>query len=166
MLEAGLIRDLILYRLAPAVLPIAERRPPDFVVGADNPDGAYLRRWWVIPRNRWFNVYLHQFLRSDDDRALHDHRYVNLSILLVGAYWEHGVRQGGVHVRTRRGPGDLKLRLPWAAHRIEVAEPCWTLFVTGPVVRNWGFHCPDKGWIDWQTFTADGKPGEIGPGCE
>ena len=26
-------------------------------------------------RNKIFNIYLHQIIRSDDDRALHDHPY-------------------------------------------------------------------------------------------
>jgi hypothetical protein len=47
------------------------KRRPDFIIGgADNP---YLLRWWIIPRNRWCNVYLHKILRDDDPRALHDH---------------------------------------------------------------------------------------------
>jgi len=61
-------------------------RPPDFVIGPS--EMPYLRRWWIIPRNRFFNIYLHQFLHSDDDRALHDHMYINLSILLRGRYIE------------------------------------------------------------------------------
>ena len=40
----------------------------DLVVGGDA--DPYLRRWWLIPRNRIFNVYLHHFMRSDDDRVL------------------------------------------------------------------------------------------------
>ena len=47
---------------------------PDFVVGA-----YQLERWWLIPRNRFLNVYLHRFDHSDEDRALHDHMYLNLS---------------------------------------------------------------------------------------
>lgn len=39
------------------------RRPPDFVIGGQ--ERPYLRRWFVIPRNPIWNVYLHQFLRSD-----------------------------------------------------------------------------------------------------
>ncbi|MGE4307333.1 MAG: hypothetical protein AB7E24_25275 [Novosphingobium sp.] len=31
------------------------QRSPDFVIG-DN----YLRRWWVVPRNRFCNAYLHE----------------------------------------------------------------------------------------------------------
>src|SRR5438309_7455387 len=60
--------------------------PPDFVIGeAENP---YMRRWWVVPRNEGCNVYLHEILRGDDDRALHDHPWDNTSMLLDGGYTE------------------------------------------------------------------------------
>lgn len=158
---------------------VVAKRPPDFVVGADNPDGAYLRRWWLIPRNRFFNVYLHRFLRDDDDRALHDHPWPWLSFLLSGAYIEHTIASGGVHRRTRREEGSLKISTPRRAHRIELVKmlnplnpdqprplSCWTIFITGPRVRDWGFHCSERGWVPWQQFTAEGKPGEVGPGCD
>src|ERR1700710_2371105 len=74
-------------------------RKPDVLIGKQ--DDTYMRRWWVIPRNRWFNIYLHHFLRSDDDRALHDHPWCNLSILLSGSYLEH--LTGGY----------VKMRKPW-----------------------------------------------------
>lgn len=142
---------------------LATSRAPDFIIGGH--DDPYVRRWWVIPRNKWFNIYLHQFLRSDDDRALHDHPWVNLSILLQGEYREHTIAAGGVgHVVTRRA-GDMKARLPGTAHRIEIDAPCWTLFITGPVVRNWGFHCP-KGWRPWQQFVDKKDAGSVGRGCD
>ena len=62
------------------------RRPPDFVIGGS--DRPYMHPWWLIPRNPWFNVYLHRIMRSDDDRALHDHPWVNCSVLLEGSYVE------------------------------------------------------------------------------
>lgn len=43
---------------------------PHFVIG--NADNPYMLRWFILPRNRLFNIYLHKFLRDDDDRALHD----------------------------------------------------------------------------------------------
>lgn len=144
------------------------RRPPDFIVGgADHP---YMRRWWVIPRNRRFNIYLHNFLRSDDDRALHDHPWWNVSILLTGSYVEH--RQDG-SVRVRKAwrpwaPWRLTIRSAEAAHRIELVEganPVWTLFITGPVVREWGFHCP-KGWRHWRIFVSERDAGAVGLGCD
>ncbi len=141
----------------------ADRRA-DVVIG--EPERPYLKRWFVIPRNRWFNIYFHQFLRSDDDRALHDHPWINLSIILHGSYVEHTIRAGGINRRKTRTVGDMALRLPTAAHRVEIdGEPCWTLFVTGPNVRSWGFHCP-RGWVHWRDFTNPADGGRtVGRGC-
>lgn len=143
---------------------IAARRPPDVVIGGE--DNPYLRRWFIIPRNPVFNIYLHRFLRSDDDRALHDHPWWNLSILLQGRYVEHSIAAGGIHRHIERKAGDFKFRFARAAHRIELIDgPCWTLFITGPRLRNWGFHCP-KGWVPWQIFTNPADGGRtVGPGC-
>jgi hypothetical protein len=136
------------------------RRGPDFVIGgAERP---YLRRWWLIPRNPLFNVYLHEFLRSDDDRALHDHPWANVSVLLRGCYREHTA--DAQHLRVA---GDVVVRASGRhAHRIElVAGACWTLFMTGPRYRQWGFLCP-RGWVHWRIFTAADDAGVIGRGCD
>lgn len=157
-------------------------RAPDFIIG--KPSAPYLRRWWVIPRNRWFNIYLHHILHDDDDRALHDHMYVNMSLIISGCYKEHLM------------DGSWKLRRAWipvfrkatTAHRLELVKdrwkwrgigkrrhlelqrvvPCWSLFITGPRVREWGFLCPN-GWVHWRDFvgvkTGDARGDEIGQGC-
>jgi hypothetical protein len=143
-----------------------QRRAPDFVIGgADRP---YLRRWFLLPRNPIFNVYLHQFLRSDDDRALHDHPWASCSILLRGLYLEHTIDAGGINRRKVLIAGDVRIR--WSgrlAHRIELIDgPCWSLFLTGPRYREWGFHCPEQGWIGWKRFTATDDAGAIGKGCD
>lgn len=147
-------------------------REPDFIVG--DPAEPYLRRWYVIPRNRRFNIYLHQFCHSDDDRALHDHPWVNCSILLSGTYIEW--------VQPRWPEDDSWfLRRPWrpwapwrlifrrasSAHRVELIanRTVWTLFLTGPVIREWGFHCPG-GWRHWKEFVATREGGnQTGKGC-
>lgn len=138
---------------------LATSRKPDFQVGGSI--DPYLNRWFVIPRNRVFNIYLHQFLRDDDDRALHDHPWVNMSWLLAGQYVEHQKR----HTFYRKA-GDKAYRLPWTAHRIALidSQPCWTLFITGPKLRVWGFHCP-QGWVKWTTFVSSKDTGQIGQGC-
>ncbi|HWW46562.1 MAG TPA: hypothetical protein VNZ94_01830 [Xanthobacteraceae bacterium] len=151
-------------RLHERIERIASKRAPDFVIGG--PEDPYLKRWWVIPRNRFFNVYLHHFLRSDDDRALHDHPWWNASILIVGGYVEHTINAGGVNVRTEYSAGAVKLRGARAAHRIELDRgPCWTIFITGPRLREWGFHCP-HGWRPWQQFVSSKDAGEVGRGCD
>jgi hypothetical protein len=145
---------------AAAFISRITRREPDQVIGGH--DDPYLRRWWVVPRNPLQNVYLHQFLRSDDDRAHHTHPWAwNCSLLLRGQYREwHG------DTFTDRKAGDWKFRWGPAPHRIELTDgPCWTLFLTGPRVRTWGFLCP-QGFVDWKSFTAADDPGSIGKGCD
>lgn len=141
------------------------RRAPDFVIG--EPDRPYLRRWWIIPRNRFFNIYLHEVLRSDDDRALHDHPWWNCSIVLAGGYVEHVIRAGGIEAAIERRAGAIKFRWARAAHRLEVkaGHRAITLFITGPRIRHWGFHCPKAGWVHWQTFCAPADKGQVGRGC-
>lgn len=145
------------------------KRPPDFTIGeADNP---YLLRWYIIPRNRLFNIYLHKMLRDDDDRALHDHPWWNVSIVLRGGYWEikptTAKYQPGGLVAVWRGPGAVVFRLAKAAHRLQLpifGVRSWSLFITGPKFRTWGFHCP-KGWIPWQQFVDQTDHGNVGKGC-
>lgn len=187
---------------------IAGRRPPDFIVGADDPSGAYLRRWYITPWRGWYahvpeaertrwqrlvvrmarwlpNLYLHHFLRDDDDRALHDHPSCAVSLILRGHYIEHTIADGGIHHRREIHAGTIRYLPTRHTHRIELPRrahaamvdggrgvsighepaPCWTLFLFGPTVRDWGFHCPHRGWVPWREFTAPGKPGEVGPGC-
>ena len=143
----------------------AQRRDPDFIIGGDN--DPYLIRWWFIPRNPIFNIYIHLFLRSDDDRALHDHPWINFSWLLSNAYTEHRIEQGGINTKTLRTEGDWCFRRSGKmAHRIELTNgPCWTLFITGPRYRQWGFHCPHR-WIHWKEFCDVQDSGNIGKGCE
>lgn len=139
-----------------AAMTMAQREP-DFVIG-DN----YLRRWWIIPRNDFCNIYLHEILRSDDDRALHDHPWENSSWLLDGSYIEH-VPHGHSAVRTA---GDFITRPATTLHRLEIPEGgrAVSLFMTGPKVREWGFACP-QGWRHWKDFVGE-DVGQVGRGCE
>jgi hypothetical protein len=135
------------------------QRPADFVIGpTDNP---YLLRWYVIPRNKHFNIYLHNVLRSDDDRALHDHPWKSLSLVLRGRYVE--VTSKG---QAAKSAGSIIYRSETHSHRLEVypGETCWTLFCTGPWLREWGFHCP-RGWVPWQQFVDQTDHGNVGRGC-
>jgi hypothetical protein len=157
------------------------RRPPDKII--KNLDGSvYLYRWHVIPRNPFFNIYLHHFCSSDDDRALHDHPWLfNASIIVEGSYNEvlpHRTMRGWARYFQLReevlSAGDWKFRWGKAPHRVRLFPntfdggewDCWTLFITGPVVRKWGFYCW-KGWVHWKIFTQlkDGVS-TISKGCD
>jgi hypothetical protein len=131
----------------------------------------YLLRWYVIPRNPWLNVYLHQFLHDDEDRALHDHPWWFVSVMAWGRYRE--MIESGL---VERAAPSLAYRPAMHAHRVVLKRdykdrpiPCWTLVITGRVTRDWGFYCP-QGWKHWKEFTAynngQGDYGQVGRGCD
>ena len=112
---------------------IMAARAPDFVIG--NPAAPYLRRWWVIPRTfDEGNIYAHEILRSDEDRALHDHPWDNVSLLLSGSYRE--VRPKGDDPRVSsalavtRTQGEVIVRAPTDAHRL-VVQPGERVVIEG-----------------------------------
>ena len=148
-------------------LDVALKRPPDFVIG--NPYDPYLQRWWVIPRNKLFNIYLHKICADDDDTAHHDHPWWNISIPLKGRIVEH---RTGKNTRIMK-PFRIYLRSARTGHRLEIGRKrgnpfkiggAWTLFITGPKIRAWGFLCPE-GWVHWKDFTGSDNSGQIGRGC-
>lgn len=131
-------------------------RAPDRVIGVN-----YLSRWYIIPRNKWFNVYLHEFRGSDDDRALHDHPWWSISFCLRGKIDEVYRVPGSERQRTRAITRFLPyFREAELRHRIVLKEgPAWTLFITGPKKRIWGFWCK-KGFVPYNDFIYNGD------GCE
>lgn len=131
-------------------------------------------RRWVLWRWRGFQLALHNIMRSDDDRALHDHVGWNLSLILWGRYTEHlshawQPKGHPAHLKPRRRHQWLPyFRAAHKPHRLELRHgPVWTLWLRGPHIREWGFHCP-KGWVHWTRFTAGGKEGQstVGRGCD
>jgi len=151
-------------------------RKPDVKIGPQA--DPYMERWFIIPRNRFFNVYLHLFHHSDDDRALHNHPWLSLSWVLLGKYKE--ITPEGVKVFEE---GSLIFRNGKMQHRIELFpewtvdenglffkfgpkfEKVWTLFITGPKFKEWGFFCP-QGFVHWSKFTNPKNSGETGRGCD
>jgi hypothetical protein len=156
-------------------------REPDFIV--ENDGKEYLYRWFLIPRNKLgFNIYLHRFLQSDEDRALHDHPWWSIGIILWGKYKEHVPEDYNDWHRHLNRNTKVKKRWPLIPvfrgvgniHRIELYQDkkgnekqVTTLFITGPRIRDWGFWCP-KGWRHYKEFIDDSESGKhkTGLGCE
>jgi hypothetical protein len=143
---------------------------PHFIVGGH--DDPYMLRWYLIPRNRLFNIYLHKFLRDDNDQALHDHPWWFVSFMLKGGYFEMipGPNGGLSRSVIKRTAGSLAFRPATHRHRVVLfrnqwgRQPCWTIVVTGRAKRSWGFWCP-KGFVPWKQFVAQNDEGDIGRGC-
>lgn len=133
--------------------------PADFHIGPVETD-PYMRRWYIIPRNSFFNVYLHHMRHDDDDRALHDHPWWSISLCLAGLIKEH-LEDGDRIVAM----GDWRFRTGKMLHRLSLPfGDAWTIFITGPKFREWGFAC-SSGWTHWQDFVDPANPGQPGRGC-
>src|SRR5699024_2961405 len=174
-------RQLILDRVTQIHI---DARVPDFTIG--HPVAPYLRRWFIVRRGaRWLdmplaermhileadnpreddnqpNTYLHRFLRSDDDRALHDHPWPWATLILDGTYIEHLPADpsdpAGPTRAFARHAGEIVIRRDASRpHRVELidGQPVTTLFFTGGKCREWGFWCK-QGWRHWREFTAPG----------
>ncbi len=129
---------------------------PHQVVG--NPECPYLLRWFVIPQNRWCNIYLHRFLHSDDP-VPHDHPWSFISVVLSRVGYLDVDEHGGRHLRRR---GSIAWRpATWrhhvALHRSGGHEiPATTIIVTGPRRRHWGFWCTPTRFTPWRDFGPGG----------
>jgi hypothetical protein len=151
--------------LARAVKRHCERRPPDFIIGSK--EDPYMLRWWFIPRNKYFNIYLHNMKKDDEDRALHDHPWWSLSLALSGGLTEVYCKEPPKgEVLTRHiTAGQWVFRSGRFAHKLQVTGEAWTIFITGPVFRKWGFWCPHS-WRFWQDFVDARDHGKVGRGCD
>jgi len=149
-------------------------------IGPDINDPTYWR-WFVIPRNRWFNIYLHHF-RHDDAEDLHDHRMTNVSFILFGSYYDERFKRKPAKGwllpdtwRKFRRQRSITIRRPASPHRVVLPRdddgkevPCWSLFVGLPHVRNWGFWMRDDEhtaeWVPFDAVVSSADPTSVGYG--
>jgi len=121
-------------------------------------DVDYMERWFIIPRNRFFNIYFHHFFGSDAPTP-HDHPWVSMGIILDGEYIEHTPK--GDFIRKK---GSVTFRLPSSLHWVEIDKPVYTLFITGPRVRRWGFQCKNR-WVDFREYIDARGDNRLASGC-
>ncbi len=139
------------------------RKPPRSEVITRADGRVYLRRWRLW-RGRFFSVYLHRFMASDQAECAHDHPWPFVSLVLSGGYveevWPDGGSAAAEHVR--RGLLSLASRDALHCHRVVACRPgrTWTLVLTGPRRRLLGSGpgraagCPRGSSIP--RWTADG----------
>lgn len=128
----------------------------------------YMRRWRII-HTPWFGIRIHNIVRSDDDRELHDHPFSFVSFILKGGYNEYTPRGGP----DWYGPGSVIFRRAEDLHRLELRRKrgfnlggairvpdqtspevsAWTFVIRGPTRRQWGF-MTDKGWVSAKDFVG------------
>ncbi|MCP5182692.1 MAG: hypothetical protein H6993_01955 [Pseudomonadales bacterium] len=100
----------------------------------------YLERW-ILHCGGTLRV--HRFLSSDEDRAVHDHPWWFVTLPFT-AYAEY-VTEGDHEVRRVVRPFRLHFRPARFQHRVELLRaPTWTVILTGPKRREWGFWPQDR----------------------
>lgn len=114
---------------------------------------VYLVRWYVL-RTKWLGCFIHKFVRSDEDSALHDHPWPFLVIPLWRGYHEVNDR-GTSNVLPLLG---TRLRPAEYRHRVALRDgkPSWSLFFRFRKTREWGFW-PKAGFIKWNEWWKTNK---------
>lgn len=129
------------------------------ITGTGGPEDVYLIRYYVF-RSRFFNIFIHQFLRSDRD-DLHDHPWDFVTYLVRGSYtekkWDDKTQSITETFRLNWFPSYLKNRIKLNTlvfrhaedqHMVMVdqdlkekdkAQAPLTICVTGRTRREWGF---------------------------
>lgn len=108
----------------------------------------------IVFRLPSLGVYIHKLCRSDHDRALHDHPWPFVSVILRTGYFEvHDQTIDGKQVTIDHQPGALLLRPAEWRHRVIIKDgkPAWTLVIVGRRLRKWGFFTP-TGWCWWRKY--------------
>ena len=104
-----------------------------------NPECPYVIRW--VFETKWFSVRLHKWMGPDDLRNLHDHPWDYWAMVIKGGYTE------------RLEDLNFYWMLPWKpvyrkAERKHAVEPftypTWSILLTGPEKREWGFWVKGK----------------------
>jgi len=109
------------------------------------------------------HIMLHRFVSGDSERHVHDHPWRwALSLILTGSYLEEiagAFEPGGWLSRVRR-VRFINLSRPLTFHRIvEPVPETWTLFITGPRFKGWGFLDVAKGCD--QPIVVYGQPHDV-----
>jgi hypothetical protein len=119
-------------------------------------DKPYLLRYYLLIRNRVnfpFNVFIHKFMKGDED-DIHDHPWGFFHIILSGGYWEYiTVNDDGETLnqgmkKVWRPPGHWNIASTKYKHKVELgSEKPWTIFIPfgkRAVNEPWGFWEPPR----------------------
>lgn len=101
------------------------------------PECPYVYRW-VISLFGW-SIRLHKWIGSDDQRFFHDHAWDFVSIILKG--WYEEITPKGSQLRY---PYSIRYYKAEHQHMVKIYRPCWSLVISKPKRRNFGFWVKDR----------------------
>lgn len=127
--------------------------PNRVIIDECNPDfGPLMVRYYITPKIFGLRLVLHKFLRSDHDRAFHDHPWNFITFILKGNYYEN--QPNGKFLRKRFS---ILKRSKFHKHWVEIEKNkvCWTLVLFYGFRRDWGFWT-ENGWIKSDSYDCRG----------
>lgn len=95
--------------------------------------GEEFTRFQLV-KTPWFNIYLHHLKALVEHPHCHDHPWSFVTVLLKGGYSEFDGT-----VWTWRRAGSVLYRRAEHRHNVVTKGVSWSLIVTGPKRRAWGF---------------------------
>lgn len=100
--------------------------------------GIYLERWYL--ETPFGSIRLHHWLHGDDARHHHSHPWHFITIVLLGSYVDRtATGEDRLHI------GSVRFRKAEHEHYVDLdSKSCWTLLLTGPRIRRWGFRVNRK----------------------
>lgn len=101
----------------------------------------FLAGWAPNKNGKGPAIFLHHFLSSDPDDAVHSHPWAwGLSLILVGGYLETRIDEAGATTARHYVPGEINILRPSDRHRIDLmGRDCWSLFLAAEYAQPWGF---------------------------
>jgi hypothetical protein len=124
-------------------------------------DGLVHFRRWRILATPWFNIYIHNILRSDEEAHPHDHPWNFLSFILKGGYTEAWLpfyedvayRNGVPLLNSTRKPGTVVYHDAKDFHKLTLLkDSAWTLvFTFGKRRPTWGYQT-EQGWFEQKAY--------------
>lgn len=100
--------------------------------------GVYVERWYL--ETPFGSARLHHWLHGDDSRHYHNHPWWFITLVLRGSYTDQS--DAGP---DRLSAGSVRFRRADHLHYVDLdCRSCWTLLLTGPKIRRWGFRVNRK----------------------
>lgn len=116
-------------------------------------DLSLLKRFFLL-KTPWFRICLHNIVAPDNGSDYpHDHPWSFVRLILSGGYTEQIYNRDYKLLETKKrkifrvDKKDFNF-----VHKIVNVKPnTWTLFITGPKRKEWGF-ITEGGWIFWREY--------------
>lgn len=156
----------MLKRLVKALARWAESRGKMYeITGRDKDDNDVYMIRYILVKTKYFAIYIHKFLRSDDD-IYHDHPWHFMTYIADGAYTEKLLQQDTYEWKesTRRlSSGSVVFRLSTHKHIVKLdrdysadEDSPLTISLIGPRHREWGFWPKNEygkhSFVPWRNY--------------